>query len=71
MNAGHRGDPAHDTTDFGSRHPGNLRLDYVLPSRSLQVIATEVYWPEPGNPGNKAITASDHRLVWIDVAERE
>src|SRR5690606_16759185 len=35
VNAGHRGDPAHDTADFADQPPdgpGNLRVDYVLPA---------------------------------------
>ncbi|GAA0572184.1 endonuclease/exonuclease/phosphatase family protein [Craurococcus roseus] len=31
-NASHRGDPAFDTADFSDTAPGNLRVDYALPS---------------------------------------
>jgi hypothetical protein len=31
-NAAHRGDPAFDTADFADTAPGNLRVDYALPS---------------------------------------
>lgn len=65
-NATHRGDPAHDTGRFGAR-VGNLRLDYVLPSKGLEVVGAGVWWPAPGEPGADAVEASDHRLVWIDV----
>ena len=61
-----RTDPAQHTADFG--RDGALRVDYVLPSRDLQVIASGVFWPRRGEPGSEAITASDHRLVWIDIA---
>jgi 3-phytase/alkaline phosphatase D len=59
-----RGDPTHDTSDFEIL---NLRVDYVLPSRGLTVTGGGVFWPTPSQPGSQAITATDHRLVWIDV----
>jgi 3-phytase/alkaline phosphatase D len=63
-----RGDPAHDTSDFSNdQGVGNLRLDYVLASRSLQVAKRGVFWPSPGEYGHSAIAATDHRLVWIDL----
>ncbi len=55
-----------DTADFGPR-VGRLRVDYVLPSDDLEVTASGVFWPAPGEPGADAITASDHRLVWVDL----
>jgi endonuclease/exonuclease/phosphatase family metal-dependent hydrolase len=66
INASHRGDPRHDTGVFGAR-AGNLRLDYVLPSRGIVVHAAGVHWPREGEPGAQAAQASDHRLVWIDI----
>ena len=69
-NARHRGDPRFDTADFNDKAPGNLRVDYVLPSSNLTVLGSGVYWPLPGEPGAAIIDASDHRLVWIDVALR-
>jgi hypothetical protein len=59
-----RGDPTHDTSDFEIL---NLRVDYVLPSRGLTVTGGGVFWPTPSQPGSQAITATDHRLVWIDM----
>jgi endonuclease/exonuclease/phosphatase family metal-dependent hydrolase len=67
VNASHRGDPRHDTGVFGAR-AGNLRLDYVLPARGITVQAAGVHWPREGEPGAAAVMASDHRLVWIDIA---
>lgn len=66
-NATHRGDPALDTADF-AEPPGNLRVDYVLPSRNLRVTDAEVFWPMADDPAS-AITfpTSDHRPVWADV----
>lgn len=73
-NSGHRSDPAADTGDFGDKNgPGNLRLDYVLPSQEMTVVGGGVYWPTTADPrfalvGNGFPTvSSDHRLVWIDV----
>jgi endonuclease/exonuclease/phosphatase family metal-dependent hydrolase len=68
VNAGQRG-PAHaDTGDFNdSRGPGNLRLDYVLPSRGLGILHAAVFWPAPGEPGAEASAASDHRAVFVDI----
>ena len=66
-NAGHRGDPRFDTADFNDEAPGNLRVDYVLPSANLEITAAGVFWPAEGEPGADLIDASDHRLVWIDV----
>ena len=62
-----RGDPAHDTSSFGDFQ--NLRIDYVLPSKGLKVLDGGVFWPVPGEPGSEAITATDHRLVWLDVRQ--
>ena len=71
VNALHRGDPEADTSDFSEDPgPGNLRVDYVLPSWSLDVIDSGVFWPEPGEPYADLVQHSDHRLVWVDVALR-
>ena len=67
QHAGHRGDPAHVTSNFTARGHGCLRIDYALPSRGLTVTDGGVFWPAPGEPGGEAVTASDHRLVWIDI----
>ena len=66
-NTTHRGDPRFDTADFDDETPGNLRVDYVLPSRGMEVVAAGVFWPADGEPGAELLDASDHRLVWIDV----
>jgi hypothetical protein len=66
VNLEHRGDPAHDTSVFGG-DAGNLRVDYVLPSTELKPVAAGIFWPREGEPGADWVTASDHRLVWVDV----
>ncbi len=64
------GDPARDTADWSEAGgPGNLRVDYVLPSASLTVAGAGVFWPAPGAPGAEAATrAGPHRLVWVDLS---
>ena len=68
-NLTHQSDPAADTADFGDddRGPGNLRVDYVLPSIDLDVVGSGVYWPTVDDPHAYLNQASDHKLVWIDV----
>ncbi|MEE2989455.1 MAG: endonuclease/exonuclease/phosphatase family protein [Planctomycetota bacterium] len=66
-NAKHRGSARNDTADFADQGPGNLRVDYVLPSRSLRVLESGVFWPPAGEPASALLDASDHRLVWVDV----
>ncbi len=72
-NLTHRGDPRFDTADFADNAPGNLRADYVLPSRNLEVLDAKVFWPLTTDPlfplvGVFPFPSSDHRLVFIDVA---
>ena len=77
-NARQQGDPALDTADWrdGSGKgggPGNLRVDFALPSAGWEVTGSGVFWPRRDAPGG-ALTAdgkrpasSDHRLVWVDI----
>lgn len=55
------------TSDIG-------RLDYVLPSRDLDVAGTGVWYPRSDDPLRRLVTppdaASDHALVWLDVRVR-
>ncbi|GAB4142477.1 MAG: endonuclease/exonuclease/phosphatase family protein [Planctomycetota bacterium] len=63
----HEGDSELDTfCDEQGKGPGNLRLDYVLPSANLAVTARGVFWPAPEDPLGALVTASDHRLVWVE-----
>lgn len=77
-NLAHRTPPDTDTSDFlddpERGGPGNLRLDYALPSRAgLAVEGAGVFWPAPGEEGYDLVgdgwpvVSSDHRLVWVDV----
>jgi hypothetical protein len=74
-NATHEGDPAFDTADFADTTPGNLRADYVLPSRRMGIEEGQVFWPLNTDPlfplvGTFPFPSSDHRLVWVDVKPR-
>lgn len=72
INETHLSNPAMDTADFSDTAPGNLRADYVLPSRPIRIINSAVFWPPEGNryfylTGVFPFPSSDHRLVWIDA----
>jgi len=78
-NATHIGDPAFDTADFADTTPGNLRVDYVLPSEhGLRPVDAAVFWPlntnrlfplvgtfDPTLRGG--FPSSDHRVVSADL----
>ncbi|MEM9490260.1 MAG: endonuclease/exonuclease/phosphatase family protein, partial [Myxococcota bacterium] len=66
-NLTHLGSPAEDTSDFGDSSPGNLRVDYVLPSRNLSIVQSAVFWPPESSPLFPLAGESDHRLVWVDL----
>ncbi|MFY9712480.1 MAG: endonuclease/exonuclease/phosphatase family protein, partial [Microbacterium sp.] len=71
VNLEHLGDSAYDTADF-SEPPGNLRVDYVLPSRQIRIVDSGVFWPTATDPlarltGSYPFPSSDHRLVWVDA----
>ena len=65
-----------DTADWPERNgPGNLRVDYVLPSRDLEITGSGVFWPKADDPLHRLVAikgrkraSSDHRLVWVDIA---
>jgi hypothetical protein len=72
-NTTHLSDPAFDTADFADSAPGNLRADYVLPSKDLRITDSAVFWPLQSDPlfplvGTFPFPSSDHRLVWVDVS---
>jgi 3-phytase/alkaline phosphatase D len=76
----HVSDPRFDTADFFDGFgpppfagaPGNLRADYVLPSKNMKILDAAVFWPLSDDPafglvGTFPFPSSDHRLVWVDV----
>ncbi len=72
VNQDQRGDSAADTADFNDRSAGNLRVDYLLPSKGLTVCGQGVFWPARDDPQASLVwgtppPSSDHRLVWMDV----
>ncbi|MHA1127619.1 MAG: endonuclease/exonuclease/phosphatase family protein [Alphaproteobacteria bacterium] len=71
-NEQHLGNPALDTVEWDA-DIGNMRVDYALPSASLTVHGSGVFWPASDTPFGHMIAmgregASNHRLVWVDVA---
>lgn len=71
-NESHLGDPRFDAADFAESAPGNLRTDYVLPSKHLKIKNAGVFRPVSSDPlfsliGTFSSPGSDHHLVWVDV----
>lgn len=56
------------TADFGR---GFARVDYVLPSDDWTVTDSGVFWPASGEPLATDVTATDHRLVWVDLSRAD
>lgn len=75
-NANHVGAPRFDTADFSDATPGNLRVDYALPSWNMRLKSAAVFWPVQADPlarltgDGTTIVSSDHRMTWVDVDPR-
>ncbi len=72
-NERHKSPSEHDTADFSDQNVGNLRVDYVLPSRDLTIQKSAVFWPSASDPLARLVwgdplPSSDHRLVHVDLA---
>ena len=74
-NLAHTSDPKYDTADFADDpRPGNLRVDYVLPSAGTMTVSDAgVFWPLAADElsrltGQFPFPTSDHRLVWATVS---
>ena len=79
FNDTHIGNPAFDTGDFNDAGPGNLRVDYVLPSDNIAIEDAGVFWTTDEDPLFRLIgdfdpallpigyPSSDHRLVYVDA----
>ncbi len=82
-NLGQRGEAFLDTADFNPAVPGNLRVDYALPSSDLTIVTDRplpcdgcrgVFWPGPDDElrylvgDGFPVVSSDHHLVWVDIA---
>ncbi|MCA9260907.1 MAG: endonuclease/exonuclease/phosphatase family protein, partial [Planctomycetales bacterium] len=76
-NAVQQGDPSTDTLDApDDPGPGNLRVDYVLPSANLAIVRSGVFWPAGDERHARVIASrkaasSDHRMVWIDLVGKK
>ena len=69
QDAAPRGYAGTDTVDWDDPVPGDLRVDYVLPSTHWQIGGHGVLWPAPDDPMADVVAmASRHRLVWVDVS---
>ena len=82
-NEGQRAEAAMDTADFNPTGPGNLRVDYVLPSSNLELAKYSkylpcddcrgVFWPASDDPLRYLVgsgfppVSSDHHLIWVDI----
>ncbi|RSM84295.1 endonuclease/exonuclease/phosphatase family protein [Kibdelosporangium aridum] len=66
-NLKHRTNPRYDTGDFNDNAPGNLRVDYVLPSYGLIPLHSEVFWPVASSPLARLNDTSDHHLVGLTL----
>lgn len=66
-NTSHKGNPSYDTGDFSDGNPGNLRVDYVLPSAKSEIVKTGVFWPTDTDSYSYLNDASDHKMVWMDL----
>ncbi|EMA67905.1 endonuclease/exonuclease/phosphatase family protein [Halorubrum kocurii] len=66
-----KGDP-YATADFGDF--GIAQVDWVLPSPDLSLRSSSVVWPSSNankrGLGDDVTGASDHRLVWADIAAK-
>lgn len=60
----HQGPSELDSVDWNEPSPGNLRVDYVLPSADLKVRGAGTHWPKDDPVSAQA---SRHRLVWVDI----
>lgn len=72
-NTKHKTPAALDTADWNdTRGPGNLRVDFILPTQDINVLDAGVFWPAPNDPlvrflGSGKSLSSDHRLIWLDI----
>ena len=64
-NPRHRGPAQLDTVDWPDPRPGNLRVNYILPSRDFALNNGRVHWPTKDFPDPHG---NSHRLVWQDVS---
>jgi hypothetical protein len=60
-----------DTADWTDPFPGNMRVDYVLPSMEWTILDSGVIWPSSDDTlAGITETASRHHLVWVDIVRK-
>ena len=64
-NTGHRGPARLDMVDWHDPRPGNLRVNYILPSPDFALHDGAVHWPAKELPDPQS---NSHRLIWQDVS---
>jgi hypothetical protein len=80
-NESHTGPSNQDTADFTDptprrpENPGNLRVDYALPSSNLTLKDAQIFWPPTTEETSRLVkmnpaTTSDHRMVYIDITSQ-
>jgi endonuclease/exonuclease/phosphatase family metal-dependent hydrolase len=60
--------PSSARGDITASFNDGMRVDYVLPTTALAVTGSGVFWPDDDDPLARLNEASDHRLVWVDLA---
>ncbi|WP_441347492.1 endonuclease/exonuclease/phosphatase family protein [Shimia sp. MMG029] len=60
------------TVDWREPRPGDLRVDYLLPSADIRVLEAGVFWPKAPDPDARLLVfnkvrASRHHMVWADI----
>ena len=56
------------TVDWPAPGPGQMRVDYLLPSAGVRLLRSGVLWPEGEAPlARQVAEASRHRLIWMDI----
>ncbi len=74
-NTKHQTPAKFDTADFpdAGNAPGNLRVDYILPSKDAKITGGAVFWPLISDSQHRlvemqpTVASSDHRLVYMDL----
>ncbi|MEJ6403983.1 endonuclease/exonuclease/phosphatase family protein [Yoonia sp. 2307UL14-13] len=55
--------------DWSDRGPGKLRVSYVLPAATWDVVDAGTFWPTPEDRSFSGdhLPAGPHHLVWVDI----
>lgn len=58
------------TVDWKRDDLEQMRLSYVLPDQSWDIVDAGVFWPQSGTDLELVEAASRHRLVWVEITAR-